>query len=204
MKLPFSAESIVSDNLNGPVARSRAVLSLAPGRDTGVQGRDVGVQTFGGIQGRSGPVVEYSVGVFRGQTFVSAPKNHYNATAGRMIVHPMHGVSLGADWYGSFTAPARLEKRREEIEGEYDRGRLQIPRVDLPYEILRARDPIMFEQPAGQRCGAPAPVRLAHRGAQRLSTEPVPAALIGQHMAPAAGSRGSSPVVAAVRNRSRT
>ena len=122
MKLPFSAESIVSDNLNGPVARSRAVLSLAPGRDTGVQGRDVGVQTFGGIQGRSGPVVEYSVGVFRGQTFVSAPKNHYNATAGRMIVHPMHGVSLGADWYGSFTAPARLEKRREEIEGEYDRG----------------------------------------------------------------------------------
>src|SRR5207253_10266592 len=92
----------------------------------GVQGRDVGVQTLGGIQGRNGPILEYAAGVFRGQTFVSAPKNHYHATAGRIVVHPLHGVSLGADWYGSFTAPARLEKRREEIEGEYDRGRHQI------------------------------------------------------------------------------
>ena len=32
MKIPFSTESIVADNLNAPVARSRAVLSLAPGR----------------------------------------------------------------------------------------------------------------------------------------------------------------------------
>ena len=126
MKIPFSAESIVSDNLNAPVARSRAVLSLAPGRDTGVQGRDVGLQTFGSVNGSNGPIVEYAAGVFRGQTLVAAPKVHYNATAGRMLVHPLRGLSLGADWYGSFTAPARLEKRREDVEGDYDRGRLHI------------------------------------------------------------------------------
>jgi hypothetical protein len=126
MKIPFSAESIISDNLNPPVARSRAVLGLAPGRDTGVQGRDVGVQTFGSLHGRNGPIVDYAAGVFRGQTFVYAPKVHYNATAGRMIVHPVNGLSLGADWYGSFAAPAKLEKRREEVEGEYDRGKLRI------------------------------------------------------------------------------
>jgi hypothetical protein len=135
MKIPFSAESIISDNLNAPVARSRAVLSLAPGRDTGVQGRDVGLLTFGSVHGGKGPAVEYSAAVFRGQTFVSAPKVHYNAIAGRMLVHPLQGLSLGADWYGSFTAPARLEKRREEVEGEYDRGRL-----DIRAEQIWARD----------------------------------------------------------------
>src|SRR6185295_4972479 len=135
MKIPFSTESIVPDNLNAPVARSRAVLSLAPGRDTGVQGRDVGLQAFGGVHGSQGPIVEYNAGVFRGQTFVAAPKVHYNAVAGRMLVHPLHGLSLGVDWYGSFTAPAGLEKRREEVEGEYDRGRL-----DIRAEQIRARD----------------------------------------------------------------
>jgi hypothetical protein len=135
MKIPFSAESIVPDNLNAPVARSRAVLSLAPGRDTGVQGRDVGLQMSGGVHGGNGPTVEYTAGVFRGQTFVAAPKVHYHAIAGRMVVHPLQGLSLGADWYGSFTAPARLEKRREEVEGEYDRGRL-----DIRAEQIWARD----------------------------------------------------------------
>jgi hypothetical protein len=126
MKIPFSAESLISDNLNAPVARSRAVLALAPGRDTGVQGRDVGLEVFGGIHGGNGPIVEYAAGVFRGQTLVAAPKVHYNATAGRMIVHPLRGLSLGGDWYGSFTAPGRLEKRREEVEGAYDRGRHRV------------------------------------------------------------------------------
>lgn len=135
MKIPFSAESIVSDNRNAPVARSRAVLALAPGRDTGVQGRDVGLQTSGGIHGSNGPILEYAAGVFRGQTFVAAPKIHYNATAARMLVHPLRGLSVGADWYGSFTAPAHLVKRREEVEGEYDRGRL-----DIRAEQIWARD----------------------------------------------------------------
>jgi phosphate-selective porin len=35
-KIPFSAESLISDNLNIPIARARAVNGLAPGRDTGV------------------------------------------------------------------------------------------------------------------------------------------------------------------------
>src|SRR5262249_33164724 len=37
MKIPFSAESILNDLLNPPVSRSRAVLGLSPGRDSGVQ-----------------------------------------------------------------------------------------------------------------------------------------------------------------------
>ena len=82
----FSAESLISDNLNTPVARARAVNGLAPGRDTGVQGRDVGLQLSGVLQHGREPLFEYAAGVFRGQTFVAAPAAHYHATAGRLIV----------------------------------------------------------------------------------------------------------------------
>jgi hypothetical protein len=125
MKIPFSAESLISDDRNAPVSRSRVVLALAPGRDTGVQGRDVGTQ-MSGTFGSNGRRLEYAVGVFRGQTFVLAPKVHYQATAGRLIAR-LQGFSFGADWYGSFsTTPGTPPKRREEVEGEYSRGRANI------------------------------------------------------------------------------
>jgi hypothetical protein len=36
-KIPFRAESRIAGDLNIPIARARAVLSLVPRRDTGVQ-----------------------------------------------------------------------------------------------------------------------------------------------------------------------
>ena len=134
-KIPFSAESLISDNLNVPIARARAVNSLAPGRDTGVQGRDTGVQVAGTLNGASGPLVDYAAGVFRGQTLVDSPNAHYHATAGRVVVHPLPGVTVGGDWYASFSAPAHKEKRREEAEAGFDRGRLH-----LRTEQIWARD----------------------------------------------------------------
>jgi len=111
MKIPFSAESIISDDRNAPVSRSRVVLALAPGRDTGVQARDVGTEVSGSFGG-NGRRLEYAAGVFRGQTFVLAPKVHYQATAGRVIAR-IQGFSFGADWYGSFsTTPGTPPKRR--------------------------------------------------------------------------------------------
>jgi hypothetical protein len=125
MKIPFSAESIISDDRNAPVSRSRVVLALAPGRDTGVQARDVGAQVSGKF-GSKGRALEYAAGVFRGQTFVLAPKVHYQTTAGRLIAR-LREFSVGADWYGSFNAsPGTPPKRREEVEAEYSRGRTNI------------------------------------------------------------------------------
>jgi Phosphate-selective porin O and P len=126
MKIPFSAESLMNDVLNQPVSRSRAVLGLSPGRDTGVQGRDTGAQISGGLHGGNGPIVEYAAGVFRGQTLVYSPMVHHNAAAGRVVAHPVHGLSVAADWYGSFSAPPNQRKRREELEGEYVRGRMTV------------------------------------------------------------------------------
>jgi hypothetical protein len=134
-KIPFSAESIIADNLNAPVSRSRAVLSLAPGRDTGVQGRDTGGQVSGSLHAGNGSIMDYSLGVFRGQTLIYSPQVHYRAVAGRVMVHPIHGLSTGFDWYGSFQSTSHLPKRREDVEGEYVRGRLR-----LRAEQIFARD----------------------------------------------------------------
>jgi len=124
MKIPFSTESLTSDDRNPPVSRSRAVLGLSPGRDTGVQGRDVGVQVSGAFGGHNGGFIEYVAGTFRGQTFINAPPVHYNANAGRLIVHPRTHYSVGADWYGSFSAPPGHVKRREDVEAEYRNNKL--------------------------------------------------------------------------------
>jgi phosphate-selective porin OprO/OprP len=121
-KMPFSAESLIADDLDIPIARARAVDGLTPGRDTGVQGRDLGMQMAGALDGRKGPLVEYAAGVFHGQTLVNASAAHYPAIAGRAMVHPSKALVIGGDWYASFSAPARAEKRREEAEGSYDRG----------------------------------------------------------------------------------
>lgn len=147
-KIPFSAESLISDNLNIPIARARAVNALVPGRDTGVQGRDLGLQLAGTLLQRKGPLVEYAAGVFRGQTLVDAPAAHYPATGGRVMVHPLPELAVGGDWYGSFSAPAAKEKRRKEVEGSYMRGPIQ-----LRAEQIWARDG-RLERRGGYALGA--------------------------------------------------
>lgn len=121
-KMPFSAESLIADDLDIPIARARVVDSLTPGRDSGVQARDVGVQIAGDINRRKGAFLEYAAGVFRGQTLVDAPAARFPGVAGRVMVHPSGKLTLGGDWYASFSAPAKAEKRREDAEGSYDLG----------------------------------------------------------------------------------
>jgi phosphate-selective porin len=125
-KIPFSAESLISDNLNIPIARARAVNGLAPGRDTGVQARDVGVQVAGTLNRGKDAFADYAAGVFRGQTIIYSPTVHYHATAARVLLHPLPGLTAGGDWYGSFSAPRAAAKRRLESEGGYDRGPLHM------------------------------------------------------------------------------
>jgi hypothetical protein len=147
-KIPFSTESLTSDNVNIPIARARAINGLSPGRDTGVQGRDVGLQVAGSLYGGKEPLVEYAAGMFRGQTLVESPAVHYHASAGRLLVHPLSGLTVGGDWYGSFSAPAGMEKRRMETEGGYERGP-----IHLRAEQVWARDGTL-ERRGGYALGA--------------------------------------------------
>lgn len=119
-KLPFSYESLLADNRSIPIERARVVNSLAPGRDTGVQGRDRGLQLGGSFgSNKRTPAIEYSVGVFRGDLFVNSPKIHYRAAAGRFVVHPFRGLSLGADLYRSFADSRLPPKQRWSVEAIY-------------------------------------------------------------------------------------
>ena len=137
-KIPFSTESLTSDNLNVPVARARAVNSLSPGRDTGVQARDFGLQIAGTFLSGKRPLMDYAVAVLRGQTLVSAPHLHYPAVAGRLVVHPIAQLTVGGDWYASVSSPPRAEKRRSELEGGYD-----FRTVHLRTEQIWARDGLL-------------------------------------------------------------
>jgi len=121
-KIPFGTESLIADNLDIPITRARAVNSLSPGRDTGVQARDVGLQLAGALYRDRNPVLEYAAGVFRGQTVVEAPRAHYPAVAARLMVRPTPVVSVGGDWYSSFSSAGGMDKRSEEAEGSVHPG----------------------------------------------------------------------------------
>ena len=118
-KIPFSSESLLADNLEIPIERARVVNTLAPGRDTGVQARDVGIQVSGKTERGNRPWVEYAAGIFRGQTLLYSPVAHYRAVAGRVLLHPIKGLAVGADEYGSISVVGGPVKRRSEVEGSY-------------------------------------------------------------------------------------
>jgi hypothetical protein len=147
-KIPFSGESLLADNLEVPIERARAVNSLAPGRDTGVQARDVGLQVSGKLERPNRPWVEYAGGVFRGQTLIYSPLAHYRATAARVMLHPIQGLAVGVDLYGSFSVSGGPVKRRREAEGNY-----KWKALTLQSEHIWARDG-KFEHGGGYALGA--------------------------------------------------
>ena len=132
-KIPFSQESLVPDDVDVPIERARAVNSLAPGRDDGVQGRDTGVEA----SGRTGRF-EYVAALLRGQLIVHSPAVHYRAAAVRFLVHPLRGVAAGGDWYASYSVSSGPPKRRADAEGSYERGPLR-----LAAEQIFARDGLL-------------------------------------------------------------
>ena len=119
-KLPFSLSSLTSDNLEAPVERAKVVNSLVPGRDTGVQARDSGLQlsgTFG-----SSRAIDYWAGVFSGELLINSPRPQYRAVSARAVAHLWRGLQIGGDMYRSFSAPAQREKMRQSVEARYARG----------------------------------------------------------------------------------
>jgi len=88
-KIPFSQESLDSARDLAPIERSRVALSLAPGRDTGNNGRDIGLQLSGSLEFESGrPIFDYAVGVFNGSGINHLDDNRRRDGAGRVVFHP--------------------------------------------------------------------------------------------------------------------
>jgi phosphate-selective porin OprO/OprP len=130
-KVPFSAESLNSDAQLEFIDRAQVVEALA-GRSKDVignqNGRDIGAQVGGNfVKLDDHYLFEYEFGVFNGAGYdVTADNNNHKDIAGRLVIYPLSGLRIGADFYNGQgfyaigTAPAASHKRdREGIDGKY-------------------------------------------------------------------------------------
>ena len=98
-KVPFSQENLVSSRDMIPIERSLVGLSLVPGRDTGNNGRDIGLQLGGSVTRSDGrPLFDYAVGVFNGAGISRRDDNRRKDGAARLVVYPFAGLSLAGDY----------------------------------------------------------------------------------------------------------
>lgn len=92
--VPFSLESSSPTRDIDMVNRSAIVDALAPGRDIGASGRDVGAVLYG-----SYAIAEYSVGLFNGSGLNRADTNSHKDLSGRVVLRPFKAFSFGASLY---------------------------------------------------------------------------------------------------------
>ncbi len=124
-KIPFSTESYLSDNLLPLIERSAVVNGFAPGRDTGNNGRDIGLQFFGKLwRGRAVNHIEYFAGVFNGAGINAKDDNHYKDTAARLIVRPVKQLSFAGNYYNGASGTKELGRERADVEVSFTRGPL--------------------------------------------------------------------------------
>jgi len=121
-KVPFSQENLISSRDLIPIERSLVVNNLVPGRDTGNNGRDIGVQLAGSLVRASGkPLVDYSVGFFNGAGINRRDDNRRKDGAVRVVAHPFSGFSVAGDYYNGATGATSLQKERAGFELAYAR-----------------------------------------------------------------------------------
>ncbi len=128
-KVPFSGESLVSDERTIPIERALVVNGFAPGRDDGQQGRDIGLGLLGNAGSEKAASVEYQIALLNGSGIYNLPTTRQKAAAGRVVIHPFAHASFGGDYYqgkqprtGAANGSVLLVKQRQELEGGYTRG----------------------------------------------------------------------------------
>jgi len=137
-KVPFSAESLVADADLEFIDRSLVVNGLA-GRSTDVignqNGRDIGAQLSGSFAKLNDHYLfDYYFGVFNGAGYdVTTDNNNHKDIAGRLVIHPITNLSIGADFYAGqdvfavgSAAAATHKRNRQGIDGRYVWGNLSL------------------------------------------------------------------------------
>ena len=106
LKIPFTQESTTSDNLLETIDRSQAVESfVARGKDVigNQNGRDLGIQASGNVvKIKDRFLLDYYVGVFDGAGINVADNNEAKDLSGRIVLHPIKNLDLGASYYSGF------------------------------------------------------------------------------------------------------
>ncbi len=144
-KIPFSLESLITDSQLEFIDRSQVVEALV-GRSKDVisstsnqQGRDIGVQITGNLAKLDDHYLfDYSFGVFNGAGYdVTTDNNDHKDFGGRLVIHPVKNLSIGADFYNglaNYGTPATNQTRNRggfdaryvtgplSVQAEYDKG----------------------------------------------------------------------------------
>lgn len=136
-KIPFSRENLESSPNLDTINRSQVTEKLVPGRDTGSQGRDIGVQVGGILDSREGKkLFEYAVGVFNGAGINVSEDNDRKDLDVRVLVFPVQGLSIGVAHYtGKTGTSGDIDKVRTGAEAVYS-----INSLSLKGEYISGRD----------------------------------------------------------------
>jgi phosphate-selective porin len=123
--VPFGRENRTSTSEIETVFRAQIAEKLAPGRDIGASGRDIGAMVLGKFS-----IFEYMAGVFNGSGINKLDTNEQKDLSVRVGVQPMKSVSLGASIYDGRYSPAAgvpaVARDRTGIDGLLTLGRFFI------------------------------------------------------------------------------
>ena len=119
--VPFSRENRTSSSDLDTILRSQVVDKLAPSRDIGSPGRDIGAMLFGKFS-----IIEYLVGFFNGSGVNRADTNEKKDFSARVVLRPASFVSAGGSVYSGRHSAAQgdhpFTRDRRGIEAGLDLG----------------------------------------------------------------------------------
>jgi phosphate-selective porin OprO/OprP len=118
-KVPFSQESLRFASTLYTVERSQVVNSLVPGRDNSSNGRDIGVELGGTHNFSETAGVDYAVAILNGATVDRKDDNNRKDFAGRLVVRPFRGLSVGGDYYNGALGATEIPRARQGAEVAY-------------------------------------------------------------------------------------
>lgn len=133
-RLPFSLESFHSTADLDMINRTSVADSLAPGRDNGSSGRDIGLALYGGHS-----VLEYMFGLFNGAGINKTDTNSHKDWSGRVVIRPVKFLAVGGSLYRGRQSPSvdvpLVRRDKEGLEAA-----LAIKRFSLKSEYIHAVD----------------------------------------------------------------
>ncbi|HEU5410606.1 MAG TPA: porin [Candidatus Acidoferrales bacterium] len=140
-KIPFSQENVISSSDLLTIERSQVVNSLAPGRDIGSNGRDIGADFSGSYSASHSSSMDYAFGVFNGAGIGRKDNNNRKDFAARLAIRSFQGLSLAGDYYSGAAGTAELVRDRQDAEIAYTYRPLL-----LRGEFIWGRDGAIHEQ----------------------------------------------------------
>lgn len=137
--VPFSMNNVTSVADIDMVNRPSAVEALAPGRDNGASGRDVGAVLFGSYS-----VLEYALGFVNGAGINKTDTNSHKDFSGRIVLRPFEFLTVGGSLYrGRQTVTdgePLVARNKEGLEAA-----LSIKGFSLKGEYIHAKDDLIFK-----------------------------------------------------------